>query len=474
MPRWNGNGLAEGIEITTGNVNAGGNGDTVAYSTSGSTGSMVTEGDGVEITAPSTGDIERLDIAAAQGFTSSKGVVAQAFFTFGAGPATANERLIAFRNSSLNASALLFTTGGDFRMEASGGGLTDSDSPALVDGHRYRLDACAVIAASPTTSNGRCFFRLMDLTDPTWNSTGDYFWDSTADRNLGTTNIVAIRFGKQGNGTYPSPFKMENIGWDYVTVNPAHTSRSQAEAYFMEGPGVDYVINVNDNLTLSDIDSPQQIDFGVTHGDSLALTDAIIASKGVTKALADTLGLADSVSTTFSVIKLSSDTLALSDTAAAVLGLNQLPADTLTLSDSIVVELTKDIVVNDQLSLSDTISFNLVTDGSATPSDTLTITDSILVTMSVVRNVADTLTLTDDVSFGRVYSRVVGDTLTLSDQMVSSLGYVALINDSLELTDIMNLIRPGENVWFYQDVAMQAYLVSGSDLILLKTLKGGS
>lgn len=95
---------------------------------------------------------------------------------------------------------------------------------------------CA-LSATPTTSNGRVFYRVQNLTDPEWADGGEFFWDSLYTRNLGVANFTQARFGKIGTFDISS-LLTESPGWESITVNPAHVSPTEAKAYFADAPGV--------------------------------------------------------------------------------------------------------------------------------------------------------------------------------------------------------------------------------------------
>lgn len=230
--RWTGNGLADGTTLTTGNVNTPGNGDAVAHAGSG--GSMVTAGDGFDLSGLAAGQVRRIDMAG----TPDRAIVAQLFFTPSAIPGVegANERVLNARSASANGTGLAFRTGGALGVEFGTAIDLGSVSPTLIAGHRYQVDFVTALATSPTVSNGRIFYRVTDTDDPGWNSGAPFFYDTGYAGNAGTADLSILRAGKLVNGTIVGTWRFEQLGWATTAVNPAHVSQAAAEAYFLPSP----------------------------------------------------------------------------------------------------------------------------------------------------------------------------------------------------------------------------------------------
>ena len=224
--RWTGNGLADGTTLTSGNINAEGNGDPLGPPN----GTLVTAGNGFTFGSATVSQINRQNAT----FTASKGGVFQGYYTPEGSPTTASERIGNFRSASANATGFSHLTTGEVVFEFGTAPVVASRTPALIAGHLYQIDWVTALSASPTTSNGRQFWRIKDLTDPTWNTTGDFFYDTGYVGNAGTADLSIFRVGKlAGTGAVPVNSKIEWMGWDAVTVAPSDTSRAQAEAYFL-------------------------------------------------------------------------------------------------------------------------------------------------------------------------------------------------------------------------------------------------
>ena len=224
--RWTGNGLADGTTLTSGNINTAGNGDPLGPPI----GTLVTAGNGFTFGSATISQINRQNAT----FTPSKGGVFQGYYTPAGSPTTASERIGNFRSASANATGFSHLTNGALAFEFGTTQVAASRTPALIEGHLYQIDWVTALSESPTTSNGRQFWRIKDLTDPTWNTTGDFFHDTGYVGNAGTADLSILRVGKlAGTGTVPVNSKIEWMGWDAVTVASSDTSRAQAEAYFL-------------------------------------------------------------------------------------------------------------------------------------------------------------------------------------------------------------------------------------------------
>lgn len=230
--QWTGNGLADGTTITSGNVNTAGNGSTVTRNVSGSP-TFMTEDNGFRASVVTAGDIARLDAS----FTGT-GVRTQIVLTMDVAPPSSHTPL-GVRNATDYVGSVSFHPERTLQLRAgnlSGVLLAGSLTPAVALGDRLVIDMVIALAAAPTTSNGRIFYRVKNLTNPAWNTTGEFFYDSLYTLNVGTTNFVAARYGKQ-SANLPAPGAVfEYLGWETVVVNPADTSEAAAKAYFADDP----------------------------------------------------------------------------------------------------------------------------------------------------------------------------------------------------------------------------------------------
>lgn len=230
--QWTGDGLADGTVITTGNVNSVGNGSTVARAGSGAP-TFVTGGHGFDVSGADT-DIARLDAS----YTATKAARYQYKLTVGP-IATSALQPINVRSASATVAAFsLGSTYIGFLQAPVGNFVTAAQQPAAALGDVLLYDIVVNLAASPTTSNGRIFFRVKNLTNLTWNTTGEFFYDSGYTLNLALVDLSVVRFGKVSGGALATATRMEFPGWEGITVNPAHTTEAQAKAYFADAPAV--------------------------------------------------------------------------------------------------------------------------------------------------------------------------------------------------------------------------------------------
>jgi len=232
--QWTGNGLADGTALTNGNVNTAGNGPTVTRSVSGSP-TMVTSGNGFLVVTSASSDLARIDTALA---AASKSVITQMMFTVPMTP-DINASIINVRNSSGNVAFLNVNLSRQVELVDVTGIRIPSRSPAVAVGDKLLADMVVSLNPSPTTSNGRIFFRVKNLTDPSWGASGEFFYDSGYTLNLGTADATGVRFGKVVPFTIPSPGMLfEYLGWQATTVATSDTSVAAAKAYFADAPVV--------------------------------------------------------------------------------------------------------------------------------------------------------------------------------------------------------------------------------------------
>lgn len=231
--QWTGDGLADGTVITTGNVNSVGNGSTVARASSGAP-TFVTGGHGFDVSGADS-DIARLDAS----FTATKAARFQ--FKLTVGPiATAMLQTLNVRSASATVAAFGLGQGTytGYLQAPVGNFLVAAQQPAAALGDVLLYDIVVNLSATPTTSNGRIFFRVKNLTNLTWNTTGEFFYDSLYTLNLALIDLSVTRFGKVAGGALATPTRWEFPGWEGITVNPAHTTEAQAKAYFADAPAV--------------------------------------------------------------------------------------------------------------------------------------------------------------------------------------------------------------------------------------------
>ena len=233
---WTGNGLADGTLITSGNVNEPGNhiGGGVTW-TAGATGvTLTTEGDGYRVVAPSGGDGRvRGDIDA-----STHSLRVQAILTVDATPTGGHQGFFNVRSASDGNMGWLQLRS-DMRLSVYiSTSITAAHSPALALGDRVLIDAVFALHDLPSTSNGRVLYRARNLTNPNWNSTGEFFWDSGYALNLGVNNPVRLLSGKTSTGNVPAPgLLLERVGMDAIVVNSTHTNEAAAKSYLASTPG---------------------------------------------------------------------------------------------------------------------------------------------------------------------------------------------------------------------------------------------
>jgi len=230
--RWTGNGVPDGEAVTTGNVNATGNGANVTRNASG-TPTFLYAGDGFSVVTSGAADLARIDAT-----VSGTAVRAQVKLTVGATP-SAQQDVIQVRNASATVAAPLVATDRTIQIHDVGANIVASKTPVVAVGDVVLIDVVAALSSTATTSNGRLFYRVRNLTNEAWNSGVPFFYDSGYTRDLGTAVFTAVRFGKMATGLLADPgFTFEAPGWEVITVNPADTSAGAAAAYFADPPPI--------------------------------------------------------------------------------------------------------------------------------------------------------------------------------------------------------------------------------------------
>jgi hypothetical protein len=234
--QWTGNGLTDGTGITSGNVATAGNitGSSVTWTSGGAggTSTFVTAADGFDITSSTTTDVTRLDTL----YAATPGVRMQVVFTPGSSMTSTTE-MINVRTSSTICHLRYDGAARTLILRDQANATDLGISPAVADGDELLIDWVAAMHTSPTTSNGRLFYRILNRTNTSWNGTGEHFYDSGYARNLQTTNPTISRFGKLSSGsTMPNGARWEFCGVEGITVNTADTSEAAAKAYFADDP----------------------------------------------------------------------------------------------------------------------------------------------------------------------------------------------------------------------------------------------
>jgi hypothetical protein len=199
--QWTGKGLAAGTALVSGNVNTAGNGSNVSYGSTG-TAEIITEGNGFRIRNTEDGSIRRLDTT-----TTGTGVRAQIVLTVGSA-ATGTSTITQLRNASTAVADVVVST--DNRIYI--GGIAPV-SPTFSFGDKLLVDVVHTLHSSPTTSNGRSFIRVRNLTNAAWNTNGEWFYDSGYSTNRGTTLLRLVLVNSQQiNLRAPASFMSSWVG----------------------------------------------------------------------------------------------------------------------------------------------------------------------------------------------------------------------------------------------------------------------
>lgn len=235
--QWTGNGLADGTVINAGNVNSAGNGTTVTRSYSG-TATWTTVGDGFNVTTATAADIARLD--ASSGITTASGLITQLRFDADITPAATVELLQVRNNAGSPATVCTLNYNAARTLQFTGSGTLNASSltPAVAVNDELLIDLVTALHTSPTTSNGRIFYRVKNLTNLSWATSGEFFYDTGYTVNLGVATLNHVRFGKVSTAAaLPSPgLNWQFLGWQQATVLTSDTSTAQAKAYFADAP----------------------------------------------------------------------------------------------------------------------------------------------------------------------------------------------------------------------------------------------
>jgi hypothetical protein len=229
-------GLADGTLITKDNTNADGNvrgtGATWVYQTAGAP-TPVTEGHGARF-INSSSQISRFDVALT---APLRGVRAQ-FRVKKDAPITGSHMPIFSVRTAAGTvkTQLLSGTDGLHYGQAPSGQFNSGQAPITALGDVLLIDFVAAQSEVPTSTNGRVFWRIKNLTNPTWNGTGEYFYDSGFTRDLGTEPLAQVRFGIPSAAVATPGLLMEYMGVEPINVLETDTSADQAKAYFADTP----------------------------------------------------------------------------------------------------------------------------------------------------------------------------------------------------------------------------------------------
>ncbi len=210
--RWTGNGLAEGVAVTSVNVNTAGNGDLIGGSQGLDTGPMLTEDNGFNIGAP-TGVISRIVAHLTAGTTAASTQV-----VYRAAQAAATSALIVLASSGGTTVGGLVHRSSDGKLGLYGGNLSvlsaTSSTLPLVDGHDYVIDFVI-------QKNGDAAYRVRGITDPSY-----YFQYTGTDVDAGAVDVERIYFGRSSTSIV-TPVKMQYIGWQEVAIPGGETLADQ-------------------------------------------------------------------------------------------------------------------------------------------------------------------------------------------------------------------------------------------------------
>lgn len=232
---WNGNGLPDGTTLASGNVNTPGNsfGTGASWAFAGTTPAedrlAVTAGNGVRITAASSGMV-MIRALFAQSPTSLRG---QVIATIPDEIDGTNVGIIQANQDETNRGWIRLTSQRTFEIYHSQD-IPASRSPALAVGSKALVDV--VYHAGPSAA--RMFYRVTNLSNPSWNGTGYFFYDTGYTLPL-ADGYTRLQFGKStvGASLTGDGLVLERLGAEAITVSEAASSEAAASAYFADEPG---------------------------------------------------------------------------------------------------------------------------------------------------------------------------------------------------------------------------------------------
>lgn len=242
---WSGLGVAAGTTITTGNVNTTGNSDagahghTVTYAVSGTPTNAsfarpaAPAGPGLSLTAAAA-VIARLDLNQ----VAARGGAAQIIYTpSAAGPTTSSSQILAGWSAAATAAAVVHnvTTNTLTLFNQVNATISGSATPALIANHSYLIDFMVDLnSGTPSTTNGRVVFGVKDLTDATWNTTGEFYLDTGYTVNVGTAQIAQWRTGKITSAAAVAQTYVTGIRWGERTALNTSTDPTTTKAQFIQ------------------------------------------------------------------------------------------------------------------------------------------------------------------------------------------------------------------------------------------------
>lgn len=263
---WNGNGLPDDTELEASNVNTPGNsfGGGVNWALVG-TGSAdgfweaFTAGDGFRYNTDATGMVMLRSIFP----EPPPAVRAQVIVTIPAPDVIDNTYagiIQAYNTTAANQGWVRLLAGQYFDVYRSSTDIA-SRSPAMATGTRALVD----VVYHAGTSASRIFYRVTNLSDPNWNGTGYFFYDTGYTLPAGNAYGM-LQFGKSTTGAavVGDGILLERIGAEAITVSESAVSEAAASAYFADKPGDPLPIPVLTITASTDPTSPGASDGTIT------------------------------------------------------------------------------------------------------------------------------------------------------------------------------------------------------------------
>lgn len=241
--QWTGDGIAEDTGLTSSNVATAGNFTgsgvtwTLARGTNPTPNTLIYKNHGFRF-AGATGAIANV----AGAFSAATGLRTQMKVTIG-DITTATAEILQIRNtegSGGRSGGISIDVNRQITMTDAKYAVIGGKAPALAIGDIVVIDMVLAIDASPTTTNGRLFYRIKNLTNTAWNTSGEFFYDALYTVNAGLTPFTNIHGGEVGGGALGATnlWDFEFLGAEPVTVSSSDTSASAAKAYFADSPVV--------------------------------------------------------------------------------------------------------------------------------------------------------------------------------------------------------------------------------------------
>lgn len=257
---WSSLGVPSGDVLSSGNINAPGNGDPITWQTPTGTPTLIARRPGgvageagFGLSSDVATEIMRLDLRYADLTAGDAyGQAVRWIFTPPAPPSGADTALAIGRSSSAFSGYLYWTTTGTLKIRNAAiatvtSSLTGSptfsaatsETPALVTGHSYLIDLALIRSvSSPSTSNGRIMARVRSLTAPgVWNGGAEWFFDTGYTVNVHTDLQQYWRFGKPlGVGTFAEAM-FAGIRWRNITAPETSLTKTASIANFLQATG---------------------------------------------------------------------------------------------------------------------------------------------------------------------------------------------------------------------------------------------